>query len=136
MMDIVMCVEEFFQKSVIFGTCTLERHTQFRNLYVREMVNHVMAETHFTVYLLFAGHMSVLHLLEKHDLGFVGCDQHEHLCCKITTTERVLTEERQGLEVRHVRVEKNEGYLTCVQLVGKVARNFYFIWDDYDAVGI
>ena len=55
---------------------------------------------------------------------------------KITTTERVLTEERQWLEVRHVRVEKNEGYLTCVQLVGKVARNFYFIWDNHDAVGI
>lgn len=74
MMDIVMCVEEFFQKNVIFGTCTLERYTQFRNLYVREMVNHVMAESHLTVNLLLTGHMSVLHLLEKHDFGFVGCD--------------------------------------------------------------
>ena len=97
-----MLLKEFFQHGIVFVACAFERQTQLRNLYLWEMVVHIMAETYFAVHLLLARHLSVLHLFQEHYLLLVACDEHEHLGCEIAAAERVLTEERERLEVGHV----------------------------------
>ena len=52
--------------------------------------------------IMLADHLSVLGLSHQHDFLFLRCDEHEHLGCEIAAAERVLTEERERLEVGHV----------------------------------
>ena len=80
-----------------------------------------LEEKNFSVVLLLTHHASVLRLSYEHDFRLPACNHHQHLGCKISAAERVLSVERQGLEVGHVGVEKNEGNVQLVQLVGELS---------------
>ena len=56
-----MGIKEVTQHIVVLGTCALEWKVKLKNLYIGEMVVHVMAETDLTIDLLLTGDVAVLH---------------------------------------------------------------------------
>lgn len=113
--------EELLQHFIVFGTSSVEWQVEVGNLHVRVVVVHVVQKSHFSVVLLLTHHSSVLRLSHEHDFRLPAGNHHQHLGCKISAAERVLSVERQGLEVGHVGVEKNEGNVLLVQLVGELS---------------
>src|SRR5574344_464649 len=103
MVDIRMCGEEFLQNVVIQHFFS-KQQIQVDDFDVWKVVVHVMTESHFTVLLLLACHLIVLHLFHKHNLCFVRGNEHQHSSRKVTATEGVLPIKRQWFQVRHVGV--------------------------------
>src|SRR5574344_165627 len=92
-------------KDIVIGIILTKRQVKVDDLYIREMVVHIMTESYFTVLLLLACHVAILHLFHKHDLFLLCCNKHQHACGKITATERILSVKGEGLQVGHIRVE-------------------------------
>lgn len=61
MVYVRMGIKEVTQHIVVLGTCALERKVKLKNLYIGEMVVHVMAETDLTIDLLLTGDVAILH---------------------------------------------------------------------------
>ena len=100
------------------------------------MVVHVVAESHFAVVLLLAGHTSVLGLLHQHDLALLVSNHHQRLRGKIATRKRVLTIERKRFEVGHVGVEHDERNVLLVQLIGELTSELESGRNDDNAIGV
>ena len=109
-----MFVEERFNHRIILAPVGFERKVELNNLHSGEMVFHVMTETHFAIILLFARHFPIFGLLHQHDTFFLSGHKHQHLCGKVTTAERILTEEREGIQIGHVRVKQDEWNIAFV----------------------
>ena len=74
-----------------------------------------MTEACLSVGLLLGSHLTITCLFDEGNLFLTSCYQHQHLSCEITTGKRVLSEERQWLQVGHVGVEQYIGNLSLCE---------------------
>ncbi len=96
MMDVRMLSKVLLQHFLGTQLSAAQRQIEhIGNLHVREVVVHVMAESHLTVVLLLADHLSVLGLSHQHHLFLIARKHHQHLGCKVARAERILSDRRR-----------------------------------------
>ena len=130
-----MRLEEIVEDDVELTAVFLHRKVEFDDVDGREVVAHIVAESHLAVVLLFRGHLAVFHQFQQHDFLLFRGDEHEHLRSEVAALERVLSEETQRSEVGHIGVEQDERHVLLVELVGKLLCDIEFAGYDDDAVG-
>ena len=74
-----MLGEVLLQHLDILAFGAVERQVEVDDFHIREVVVHIVAESHLTVVLLLADHSSVLGLSHEHDFRFLRSYHHEHL---------------------------------------------------------
>ena len=76
MVHLGMFREEILQYVVVFISFHVKRQVHLSDSHIGEVVSHVMPESRLPVFLLFACHVSVEHLLHHHYFLFLRCDEH------------------------------------------------------------
>ena len=116
-----MLVEVILQHLDKLASGAVERQIERVDLHLRKVVVHVMAESYLTVVLLLAHHTAILSLAHQHHFLFSAGYHAEHLGCKETGAERILSEERKRTQIGHVGVEQDERNVEMVQLLCQLA---------------
>jgi len=84
MVRVGMRVKVFLEQDVVLTLGALVRQVKDIDLYLGEMVVHIVPEPYLTVVLLLAGYIDTVEgLLHEHDLFLLAGQEHEHLCSEI-----------------------------------------------------
>ena len=116
-----MLGEVFLQHLDKLVSGAVERQVERMDLHLREMVVHVVAESHLAVVLLLTHHLSVLGLAHQHHFFLAAGNHAEHLGCKVARAEGILSEEGKRTQVGHVGVKQDERNAEMMQLLGEFA---------------
>ena len=88
-----MLLEEILKDGIVFLMFLIKRQINLNNLDLREVIDHIMSESCFSVSLLFGANLAITRLFDKSHFFLAPRNQHQHLCSEIAASKRVLSKE-------------------------------------------